>query len=126
VKVVKVQHVSVNCHGRLDATRRFYSELFEAPDLSRPEIPGIDGSWLGLGDVQLHLVDAVESGESPDPVAPHWCLWVDDIDEARAELGTKGIDYVEGTQGGRGADMDQRPERSGRRVATIALRVRRL
>ena len=76
MKVVRVQHVSVNCHGRLDATRRFYSELFELPDLPRPEIPGIDGSWLGLGDVQLHLVDAAPSGHLPDPVAPHWCLWV--------------------------------------------------
>jgi catechol 2,3-dioxygenase-like lactoylglutathione lyase family enzyme len=99
VKVVRVQHVSVNCHGRLDATRRFYAELFEAPDLARPEIPGIDGSWLGLGDVQLHLVDALQSGESPDPVAPHWCLWVDDIDAARAELEAKEIEYLEGAQG---------------------------
>jgi hypothetical protein len=99
VKVVRVQHVSVNCHGRLDATRQFYSELFEAPDLSRPEIPGIGGSWLGLGDVQLHLVDAAQSGRSPDPVAPHWCLWVDDIDAARAELEAKGIEYIEGAQG---------------------------
>jgi catechol 2,3-dioxygenase-like lactoylglutathione lyase family enzyme len=99
VKVVRVQHVSVNCHGRLDATRRFYSELFEAPDLSRPEIPGISGSGLGLGDVQLHLVDSPQSGDSPDPVAPHWCLWVDDIDAARAELEGAGIDYLEGAQG---------------------------
>jgi hypothetical protein len=99
VKVVRVQHVSVNCHGRLEATRQFYSELFEAPDLSRPEIPGIDGSWLGLGDAQLHLVDAARSGDSPDPVAPHWCLWVADIDAARAELVAAGIDYMECAQG---------------------------
>jgi hypothetical protein len=99
VKIVKVQHVSVNCHGRLDATRRFYSELFELPALPRPEIPGVEGSWLALGDVQLHLVDAVQSGHSPDPVADHWCLWVVDIDEARAELEEAGIEYIEGAQG---------------------------
>ena len=99
MKVVRVQHVSVNCHGRLDATRRFYSELFELPDHPRPEIPGIDGSWLGLGDVQLHLVDAAPSGHLPDPVAPHWCLWVVDIDAARTELEAAGIDYIEGAQG---------------------------
>ena len=86
MKIVRVQHVSVNCHGNLDATRRFYTDLFELPDIPRPDIPGIDGSWLGLGDVQLHLVDAAQSGDSPDPVAPHWCLWVADIDAARAEL----------------------------------------
>jgi hypothetical protein len=94
-----VQHVSVNCYGRLEATRRFYSDLFELTELPRPEIPGIDGTWLGLGDVQLHLVDAAESGTLPDPVAPHWCLWVVDIDTARAELVEAGIDYIEGAQG---------------------------
>jgi len=99
MKVVKVQHISVNCHGNLTATRQFYSELFELPEIPRPNIPGIDGSWLGLGDVQLHLVDAAESGSSPDPVAPHFCLWVVDIDAARAELESAGIDYLEGSQG---------------------------
>jgi catechol 2,3-dioxygenase-like lactoylglutathione lyase family enzyme len=99
MKVVKVQHISVNCHGNLDATRRFYSDLFELRDIPRPDIPGIDGSWLGLGDVQLHLVDAAESGRAPDPVAPHWCLWVVDIHAARAELESAGIEYLEGAQG---------------------------
>jgi len=99
VKVVRVQHVSVNCHGRLEATRRFYADLFELPELPRPEIPGVGGSWLGLGDVQLHLVDAAQSGDLPDPVAPHWCLWVADIDAARTELESAGIDYIEGAQG---------------------------
>lgn len=99
MKVVRVQHVSVNCRGRLDATRRFYSELFELPPIPRPVIPGVAGSWLGIGDVQLHLVDAAQSGDLPDPVAPHWCLWVADIDAARAELEEVGIDYIEGAQG---------------------------
>ncbi len=69
------------------------------PDLPRPDIPGVAGSWLALGDVQLHLVDAAQSGDSPDPVAPHWCLWVVDIDAARAELEAAGIDYLQGAQG---------------------------
>ncbi len=32
-------------------------------------------------------------------MAPHWCLWVVDIDAARAELESAGIDYLEGAQG---------------------------
>ncbi len=99
MKVVKVQHVSVNCHGRLEATRRFYEDLFELSELPRPEIPGVSGTWLGLGDVQLHLVDAKQSGALPDPVAPHWCLWVVDLDAARTELEEAGIEYIEGAQG---------------------------
>jgi hypothetical protein len=99
MKIVKVQHISVNCYGNLDSTRTFYSELFELPDIPRPNIPGIDGSWLGLGDMQLHLVDAAESDESADPVAPHWCMWVVDLDAARAELESAGIAYREGAQG---------------------------
>jgi catechol 2,3-dioxygenase-like lactoylglutathione lyase family enzyme len=100
MKIVRVQHISVNCHGNLEATRKFYSDLFELPDVPRPVIPGIDGSWLALGDVQLHLVDAAESdADSPDPVAPHWCMWVADIEAARAELESAEIDYKVGAQG---------------------------
>jgi len=99
MKIVRVQHISVNCHGNLDATRKFYSDLFELSDIPRPDIPGIGGSWLGIGDVQLHLVDAAESGDSPDPVAPHWCMWVADINAARTELESAGIDYLAGAQG---------------------------
>jgi hypothetical protein len=68
-------------------------------DLPRPEIPGVDGHWLGLGGVQLHLVDAAQSGALPDPLAPHWCLWVVDSDAARTELEAAGNDYIEGAQG---------------------------
>ena len=99
MKVVKVQHVSVNCHGNLDATRNFYTDLFELAELPRPQIPGVSGTWLGLGDAQLHLVDAAVSGSLPDPVAPHWCLWVADLDAARTELEAGGIEYIEGAQG---------------------------
>ena len=83
MKVVRVQHVSVNCHGRLDETRAFYADLFETEELERPVIPGISGSWLALGDAQLHLVDAKPLGT---PLA-------------RAELEESGIPYDEGAQG---------------------------
>jgi len=99
MQILRVQHISVNCYGNLEATRNFYADLFELPEIPRPDIPGVKGSWLGLGDVQLHLVDAAASGDSPDPVAPHWCMWVADIDAARTELETAGIEYMEGAQG---------------------------
>lgn len=99
MNVVRVHHVSVNCAGDLDATRRFYVDLFGTPSLPRPEIPGIGGWWLQLGDVQLHLVDAPRSGAEIDPVADHWCVEVDDIDAARTELQQADIAYAEGAQG---------------------------
>jgi len=99
VKVVRVNHVSINCHGQLPETRRFYEDLFGLEGAGRPEIPGIAGHWFTVGDAQLHLVDAPPSGREIDPVGDHWCVEVDDIAAARAELQAAGIDFVEGAQG---------------------------
>jgi hypothetical protein len=99
MKVVRVQHVSVNCHGKLAETRKFYVDLFETEELPRPVIPGISGTWLALGDAQLHLVDAEPAGTPIDRAADHWCVEVTDLDAARAELEASGIAYEEGAQG---------------------------
>ena len=99
MKVVRVQHVSVNCDGRLEETRSFYADLFETEELERPVIPGISGSWLALGDAQLHLVDAKPLGTPIDRAGDHWCVEVTDLDAARAELEESGIPYDEGAQG---------------------------
>lgn len=99
MRVVRVQHVSVNCHGHLEETRRFYADLFGLAATERPDIADIGGRWLTLGDAQLHLVDAAPLGTAIDPVADHWCIEVDDIDHAREELVAAGIDYLEGAQG---------------------------
>ena len=95
MKATRVQHVSVNCEGKLDETRRFYAELFELEDADRPDIPGLAGHWFAVGDAQLHLVDGPALGEGVDPVGDHWCVEVDDLDAARAELDAKDIPYVE-------------------------------
>lgn len=99
MNVVRVNHVSLNCHGKLDETRRFYADLFGLTSAGRPEIPGIGGHWLRVGDAQLHLVDAAASGTGIDPVGDHWCVEVDDLDAARAELTAAGVEMVEGAQG---------------------------
>jgi catechol 2,3-dioxygenase-like lactoylglutathione lyase family enzyme len=99
MKVVRVQHVSVNCDGQLEETRSFYADLFETTELQRPVIPGIGGSWLALGDAQLHLVDAPPIGTPIDRAGDHWCVEVTDLDAARAELEHRGIPYDEGAQG---------------------------
>ncbi|MEJ7585105.1 MAG: VOC family protein [Acidimicrobiales bacterium] len=96
---MRINHVSVNCHGRLAEVGRFYRDVLGLPDANRPSIPGIDGHWFGLGDAQLHLVDAQAAGSGVDPVGDHWCIEVDDLDGARAELVASGIELVEGAQG---------------------------
>jgi catechol 2,3-dioxygenase-like lactoylglutathione lyase family enzyme len=99
VKVVRVQHVSVNCDGRLEETRTFYADLFETEELERPVIPGISGSWLALGDAQLHLVDAKPLGTPIDRAGDHWCGAGTDHAAAPAQFGESGIPYDEGAQG---------------------------
>ncbi len=95
MKVVRLQHLSVNCEGALDETRSFYSGLLEMADATRPDIPGLAGHWFTIGDAQLHLVDGRAAGSGIDPVGDHWCVEVADLDAARTELETKGIPYVE-------------------------------
>jgi hypothetical protein len=65
---------------------------------ARPEIPGVDGRWFTAGDGQVHLVDAPMAGEGIDPTGPHFCLGVDDLDAAVAELEERGIPYLRATQ----------------------------
>ena len=99
MKVTGIGHVSVNVEGSLDATREFYRSLFGLGDAPRPHIPGVDGHWHTLADTQLHLVDAPRAGTGIDPTGPHFCVLVDDLDAAIAELDAGGVPYRRGAQG---------------------------
>jgi len=99
MRVTRVGHVSVNVDGALDETRSFYTEILGLDDRDRPEIPGIGGHWHGIGDVELHLVDAGHAGHGIDPTGPHFCLFVDDIDAAIRELDTRAIPHLDAAQG---------------------------
>ena len=99
VNVTRTLHHSVNVEGRLDECVDFYRRLLLLPDETRPDIPGVDGHWFGVGGVQLHLVDADAGTGSIQPTGPHVCFAVDDIEEAVAELEAGGIPFVRGAQG---------------------------
>ena len=63
MKVTRFHHVSVNVHdASLDEMRAFYGGLFGLADVPRPEIPGVPGTWKGVGDLELHLVGAPPRG----------------------------------------------------------------
>ena len=99
MKVTAILHASVNATGELEATRRFYAEVLGLGAAERPGIPGIPGHWFTIGDAQVHVVGAPPHGAGPDPTANHFCVAVDDLDAAIAELEAGGIPYVRGAQG---------------------------
>ncbi len=99
MRVTRVAHVSVNVEGSLDETRRFYSDVLGLGDLDRPDIPGVGGHWHGLGEAELHLVDAPSAGQGIDPTGPHFCVFVDDLDAAIRELDDRSIPHLDAAQG---------------------------
>lgn len=99
MKVTRIAHVSVNVEGDLAATSEFYATRLGLEVVSRPEIPGVGGEWLAVGEAELHLVDAPMRGAGIDPTGPHFCLFVEDLDVAVAELEAAGLEYVRGAQG---------------------------
>ncbi len=99
MKVTRVAHISVNVEARLAEVRDFYTEVLGLEDRARPEIPGVAGHWFGVGASELHLVDAPCTGSGIDPTGPHFCVYVDDLDAAVAELEVQGVNYFRGAQG---------------------------
>ncbi len=70
-----------------DESIRFYRDVLELEPLDRPAFD-FAGAWFGLGDQQLHLIEA------PDFVAPvgqHFALFVDDIDATIEALTDRGV-----------------------------------
>ena len=66
---------------------------------SRADQWRLAGQWHTVGDQQLHLVGAPPSGPGIDPTGHHYCVAVDDLDAAIAELEARGIDYKRAVQG---------------------------
>jgi glyoxylase I family protein len=80
-----LHHVSLNVN-EVSPAIDFYEALgfreFQRPDL------GFDGAWMTLdGTGELHLLNF----PAPEAVGQHFALQVDDLQEALAELATKGI-----------------------------------
>lgn len=81
----------------------FYGDLLGLEvDTERGHIPGIPGFWVNVqpGDrgQQIHVFGA--EGKSPrahsekqDPTRPHMAFAVEDIEEAKAELSRRGIEF---------------------------------
>ena len=100
MKVTSFHHVSVNSNGApLDEMVEFYRDVLGLGDKPRPEIPGVPGHWHAVGAQELHLVGAPPFGADIDPTGHHFCVAVEDLDGAIAELETRGIEYARALQG---------------------------
>ena len=100
MKVTRFHHVSVNSDGStLDEVAAFYRDVLELGDEARPDIPGVPGHWLAVGDQQLHVVGAPPRGTRIDSRGHHYCVAVADLDAAVAELEERGIEYQRAVQG---------------------------
>jgi len=123
VRVTRILHHSVNVEGGLAECVAFYRR-FALPDLPRPHIPGVDGHWFGVGEAEVHLVDAPAGDAAIRPTGPHVCFGVEDLDAAIAELEHDAVPYVRGAQGdvvqvwvtdpaGNTIELQQDPELAG-------------
>jgi catechol 2,3-dioxygenase-like lactoylglutathione lyase family enzyme len=100
MRVTRFHHVSVNVNGtEVEELVGFYRDVLGLGDKPRPEIPGVAGHWHTVGDQELHLVGARPSGAGIDTTGNHYCVAVDDLDSAVAELEGRGIEYVRAVQG---------------------------
>jgi catechol 2,3-dioxygenase-like lactoylglutathione lyase family enzyme len=106
IKVLELHHHGIRI-GTSDEdvakARNFYTNVLGLEtDAGRPNIRGIPGFWMYVGDAQhttqIHLMGA--EGRSPmarsdleDPTIPHVALAVEDIAEAKRELDSQGVWY---------------------------------
>jgi catechol 2,3-dioxygenase-like lactoylglutathione lyase family enzyme len=100
VRVTRFLHVSINTNDAdLTSVVDFYNDVLGLGDQPRPEIPGVPGHWHAVGGQELHVVAAPAAGRGIDPTGHHYCVAVDDLDAAIAELEQRGIEYVRAVQG---------------------------
>ena len=99
IKAERIGHVVLKVRN-LERSRAFYTGVLGLEiEPSRPDIPGVAGRWLRVGEAEIHLVDAPVADAPIRSTDAHVCLAVDDIGAAIAELEGAGIAYERAAQG---------------------------
>lgn len=104
IKVLELHHHGIRIGTNdesVEQARHFYGDVLGLQtDSGRPNIAGIPGFWMYVGDdqntAQIHLMGAeglspVARSAKEDPTLPHVALAVEDIQEAKRELEQQGI-----------------------------------
>ena len=92
VTVTGYSHIGVGTTN-VEASRRFYCDLFGFEELPRPDF-GFDGMWLRVGSLQLHFIAADEL-PAPGPGFAHFALHVptDRFMETIESLREAGVEF---------------------------------
>ncbi len=91
---LRINHVSVHADD-LEASARFYEDLFGMERVPAPSFPEVVVIWLKLGDQQLHLFQRdVEA-----PAAHHFGLDVDDFAAVYRKAKERGLLSTNAPQG---------------------------
>ena len=91
--IESLNHVSVQTK-RLEESRRFYTEVLGAKEISRPNF-SFGGAWLYIAGIQIHLIEQgspAGRGEI-DTRGDHFSFAVADVDAAEARLKQFGVAY---------------------------------
>lgn len=98
MKITRINHAAVNVLGKVEAAHEFYTEVLGLPQvpIALPGMPPVEesdiGFWLEQEGVQLHVIGREPMGGTPDPTQSHVSWYVEDLDQATAELEGRGID----------------------------------
>ena len=93
MKPITLHHSSIRVS---DVARsvEFYEGLLGLRAIPRPDF-GFPGRWYGIGHGQLHLIQGDAPGGSLDPSGPHFAIAVEDLDAARRELASAGVETLD-------------------------------
>ena len=94
MKVTGFSHASVNVHGAVEETLKFYREFLGLEPLERPANLRIPGAWYAAGNAQVHLIGAADDGRPGNPIGPHYAVLVEDLEAAVREIEAAGLEYL--------------------------------
>ena len=99
--ITALHHVAV-CVTDLERAKQFYGGVLGLREIARPRL-GVDGTWYGLENGQLHLIvhpptRTLRGTTAIDAADGHLALRVGDYEQAVAHLGAHGVPLLERPQ----------------------------